>query len=630
MSGFAGIVSLDGAPPDTGLLERMAQTLAFRGPDGTHITTKPGAGFCFTFLRTGPAPQCPAQPCSLDGNVWLLGDVRLDGRDDLRRKLEQHGDEIAANVTDEELVLRAWRRWREDSFPDLIGDYSFALWDAQARQLWCARDLMGARPFFYAQAGNHLYFSNTLNTIRCAPDVSSNLDDHFIGDFLLQGWCSDLARSAFRDISRLPAGYALHYSTTGLQTRRFTALPIEEPLWLKHEEEYVEQFRGLFEQAILDRLPRGPAAIFMSGGLDSTSIASVAVRAAKEKRLPLDLRSYAVDYQPLFHDEEGLLASRAAEHIGIPIEVSGVASFLPFAGWDSQPPPMPEPCHEPLRRVYLTQVRRIASHCRIAFNGYGGDDVLTGQTWPYLLYLAKRLRLTRIAKDWGTYIWKHKHVPPLRGGFRAAVRQWIHGGDPMAAFPGWLAPQFEKKLNLRERWRALRRNDHGSSLHPWYPSAHRALNSGFWASALELDDSGWSHVPVDSRAPLLDLRLLRFLLRVPPLPLCVDKELLRRAVRGHLPEEIRLRAKVPLAGDPFALHSKKGHWTPLPLASPEQSILTFVDWQKLGLTFSNYNARSMWRDLAPVTLLYWLKSIEKTDRIEYIQSQEQLSHEAGN
>ena len=53
MSGFAGVVSLDGAPPDALLLERMAGTLAFRGPDGTHITTKPGAGFCFTFLRTG-------------------------------------------------------------------------------------------------------------------------------------------------------------------------------------------------------------------------------------------------------------------------------------------------------------------------------------------------------------------------------------------------------------------------------------------------------------------------------------------------------------------------------------------------------------------------------------------------
>src|SRR5258708_11112022 len=122
MSGFAGVVSLDGAPPDARLLDRMAQTLAFRGPDGTHITTKPGAGFCFTFLRTGPAPQCPSQPCSLDGRTWLLGDVRLDGRDGLRRKLEQHGDEISPNVTAEELELRARHRWRRNAPPDLLRD----------------------------------------------------------------------------------------------------------------------------------------------------------------------------------------------------------------------------------------------------------------------------------------------------------------------------------------------------------------------------------------------------------------------------------------------------------------------------------------------------------------------------
>ena len=236
MSGFAAIISLDGAPPDQRTLERMAQKLAFRGPDGTHIATKPGAGFCFTFLRTGPAPQCPSQPCSLDGRVWLLGDVRLDG-----------------NVTDEELVLRARRRWEKASLPELIGDYSFALWDKETRQLWCARDLMGARPFFYAQSGNHLYFSNTLNAIRCAPAISSALDNHFIGDFLLQGCCSYPERTAFRYISRLPAGYKLRFSKDGLLVQQYTTVPIEEPLWLKRDEEYVEQFRSLLERAVADQ-----------------------------------------------------------------------------------------------------------------------------------------------------------------------------------------------------------------------------------------------------------------------------------------------------------------------------------------------------------------------------------------
>src|SRR6476661_3422347 len=105
MSGYAGIISPDNAPPDRDLLDCMAAALAFRGPDATHITTQPGAAFVFTFLRTGPAPQSPQQPTTIDGRVWLIGDVRLDGRDDLRRKLEQHGASLPPTAADEELIL---------------------------------------------------------------------------------------------------------------------------------------------------------------------------------------------------------------------------------------------------------------------------------------------------------------------------------------------------------------------------------------------------------------------------------------------------------------------------------------------------------------------------------------------
>ena len=236
MSGFAGIISTDGATPDQSLLERFAAHLAFRGPDGTHISTQPGAGFCFTFLRTGPAPQSSAQPCSLDQRVWLLGDFRLDARDDLRRQLEQAGELLPPDVTDEELVLRAWRQRGEECLADLLGEFAFALWDAEARRLLCVRDLLGLRPFYYSLAGERLYFSNTLDVLRLVPDLSSELDSVFIGDFLLQDSCADPARTAFRSIARLPGGHVLRYSKDGVEVRRYASLPIEEPLWLKRPE----------------------------------------------------------------------------------------------------------------------------------------------------------------------------------------------------------------------------------------------------------------------------------------------------------------------------------------------------------------------------------------------------------
>ncbi len=608
MSGFAGIVSTAGATPDSRLLERMAALLAFRGPDATHISTQTGAGFCFTFLRTGPAPQSSSQPCSLDGRVWLLGDVRLDAREDLCRRLEQNGESIPAGITDEELVLHLWSQLGEAGFAELLGDFSFALWDSTARHLWCVRDLMGPKPFFYAQAGGWLYFSNTLDAIRCAPGVTRALDLRFIGDFLLEGWCPDLVRTAFRDISRLPAGHVLRYSSDGLQMRRYISLPIEEPLWLKRPEEYVERFRELLEQAVRERLPQGPAAIFLSGGLDSTSVAAVATDTAKRNATPSVLRGYTVDYQPLFDDPEGRLASRAAQYLGIPLEVLPGASYLPFANWDDCPPPMPEPFHEPFRKVYLEQIRRVAEHTCVTLSGYGGDGILTGQAWPYLIDLLQRLRFGKIGKSFGGYIIKHGRIPPLRGGFRSTLRRWLGRSDPMADYPQWLVTQFEKDLRLRERWRELRRPL--EKLHPWYPDAHAMLNGGSWATVLESEDPAWTGAPMELRAPLLDLRILHFLLRVPPVPLCVDKELLRKAMRGLLPEEIRSRPKTPLVGDVFALQMECGRWNPLPLPAPPEALRTLVHWEKLGATLENGPIFFPGADLRPVSLLYWVKAVE--------------------
>jgi asparagine synthase (glutamine-hydrolysing) len=611
LSGFAGVVSTDGAPPDESLLKRMAERLAFRGPDGTHIWKQPGAGFCFTFLRTGPALQCPSQPCSLDGNVWLLGDVRLDGRGDLRLKLEQHGEELAGNITDEELVLRVWRRWGEQGLPELLGDYAFALWDAEARRLWCVRDLMGARPFFYAHVGGRLYFGNTLNALRCASEISSDLDLHFIGDFLLEGWCLYPTRTAFRDITRLAAGHVVKYSCEELNVRRFAALPIEEPLRLKREEEYVERFRELLEQAVADRLPRGPTAIFMSGGLDSTSVAAIAVNMAWRHSWPLALRAFTIDCSGLFDDREGVLASLAARHIGIAVEIMDGSSCVPFAGWADPCQHPPEPCHEPFRAAYLEQVASVSRHARVALNGYGGDGILTGQTWPYLLYLLRDRQIVTIAREFGGYIVKNGQVPPLRSGFLNLLRRWINRANSRA-YPEWLAPEFEKEVCLRERWVELRQPP--VKRHPYHSEAYAILAGPYWASMYESEDAAFSFRPVELRAPLLDSRILKFLLRTPPVPLCINKDLLRRAVRELLPEQILGRRKTPLAGDPLLLHLKDHGWSPLP-PSGLGKVRKFVDSKKLSSLLREPSQLRPWIDLCSISLLYWLEGSPSSERL---------------
>jgi asparagine synthase (glutamine-hydrolysing) len=608
VSGFAGIISAVGAAPDRSLLERIAAHLAFRGPDGTHISTQPGAGFCFTFLRTGPAPQTSSQPCTLDGRVWLIGDVRLDAREDLRRRFEQAGESIPRDATDEELVLRAWRQRGEQCFAGLLGDFAFALWDSESRRLLCVRDLLGLRPFYYSHTGNHLYFSNTLDVLRSAPSFSSTLDPNFLGDFLLQEWCSDAARTVYRDIRRLPPGHTIDYSNGRVQLRRYAALPIEEPLSLGRPEEYVEQFRFLLEQAVRDRLPAGPAAIFLSGGLDSTSIAAIAVAYAKKSALPLNLRASTIDCRPLFADEEGHYASLAAQSLGIPIEILPGSSCLPYQGWDDPWLRTPEPCHDPFLLINQQQYQQVYAHSRVALSGYGGDDVLTGQAWPYLTYLFRKLRFGTLARAFGGYLLRHRRMPPLRGGFRARFRRLIGRKNAMTDYPPWLDPRFAQQQRLRERWLELQRSS--KSPHPLHPIGYAGLAGEFWSNMFDQEDAAWTGVPVELRAPLLDQRVVRYLLRVPPVPWCVEKELLRQAVRGLLPEAVRMRPKAPLLGDSLTLFVQSGDWKPVPLPEPTSELQTLVDWKHLGTILSQAKGSALWVALRPVSLNRWLKSVE--------------------
>jgi asparagine synthase (glutamine-hydrolysing) len=615
MSGFAGIVSADGGTPDAKLIERMAEHLAFRGPDATQVWRRPGAEFCFTLLRTGPSPQADSQPLSLDGRVWLLGDVRLDGREELLRKLEQHGGQTSADATNEELILRGWRQWAEKSFELLMGDFAFALWDAETRQLWCVRDLMGVRPFFYAQAAGQFVFSNTLNVVRIAPEVSTELDAHFIGDFLLQSWSPDAERTAFLGIRRLPAGHALKYSNGTVKLLRYAALPIEEPLFLKRREDYAEQFRGHLERAVRDRLPAGPAAFFMSGGLDSTSVAAVATTVQERRGVRDSLRAYTVDYTPLFEDEEGAFATKVAQHLGMEIDIMAGASARPLGGWEEGLLSTPEPCSEPFLALHVEHYRQVAQRARVVLSGDGGDDILTGRAWPYLAYLAKRGRVATLAATFGGYVLRHGALPPLRAGIRTRLRVWMGRVDEEVGYPEWLEPEFEKEMDLRNRWKELQQP--AKMVHPLHPHGYAALTGAFWSNVFETEDAGWTGAPVEMRAPFFDQRLLRFLLRVPPVPWCMNKELLREAMRDLLPEEVRVRKKTPLRGDPLLLHAEKNGWKAVLPTRACERLNKFVNCQMLSATSRPALGLSVWADLRPISLDYWLKSVENMQRIQY-------------
>src|SRR5215813_6765641 len=186
MSGFAGIVRFESGEAevaeDAQRVEKMATAIAYRGPDGQKIWSQHGAHLCFSFLKTGPAPQSQTQPCSLDGHVLLQGDIRLDGREALFRKFAQRGEQVESTITNEDLLLHVYQVLGEDATAELDGDYSCALLDSKKKRLVAFRDATGSKAFFYCVAKDVLSFSNTLKALQFAPGFTGQLDENFLGD----------------------------------------------------------------------------------------------------------------------------------------------------------------------------------------------------------------------------------------------------------------------------------------------------------------------------------------------------------------------------------------------------------------------------------------------------------------
>jgi asparagine synthase (glutamine-hydrolysing) len=611
MSGFFGIVRTDGVAVEQRFLDQVARRLQFRGPDGGQTGAKDGFGTCFSYLETGTRHQSSSQPVRLGDRYTLLGEVRLDARKQLVSELLENQQHATEEVSDDELLLLAWSVWGEGTLAKLLGDFSFALWDASRRLLVCARDFAGARPYFYTWRDGVFCFSNTLNVLRLAPGISDALDGFFVSDFLLTGFCSDPTRTVWRDVRRLPAGHRLVLSGGELHVKRFLTLPVEEPLRLKRAGEYLENYRELLRQAVGDRLPEGKVSLYLSGGLDSGSVCASAAGIAKKNGNSPALKAFTISWRPLFDDPEPGFAQLTARQLGLAHEILEENSILPD---ESQAASAPEPTAE----LFLDREHRfyqtISTHAPVVLSGDGGDDVLSGQSWPYLKYLYERGEWGDIVRNFGGYLGTHGRLPPLRGGFRNKARRWFGAEDNPQTSPDWLNDGFAE----RSRGESDDRFQEHPPIekHPLHPEAYRALHSGYWASVHENEDAGYTGAPLETRAPLLDLRILRFLLRLPPVPWCVNKELSRQAMKGALPKDILERPKAPLMEDPLEACWQGFGWRPHPEKNPPKRVHEFVKWERWLATLENPKGYFRYESLYPLSFSLWLKGIEKGGGIQ--------------
>jgi asparagine synthase (glutamine-hydrolysing) len=619
VSGYIGIINPDGAPIDRHLLDRLTAFMAFRGPDAQAAWIDGPVGFGHALVRTTVESKRERQPCSLDGQVWITADARVDGRASLIDKLAGHGGHVQKSVPDVELILHAYDIWGEECVRHLIGDFAFAIWDGRQRRLFCARDHFGVKPFFYASSASCFVFGNTLNCLRLHPAVSDDLNDNAIGDFLLCGCNEDTQTTAFADIRRLPPAHTLQWHEGRLRLNRYWSVPVDGAIRYRRAADYVAHFNEVFREAISDRLRTDRAVVSMSGGLDSSSVAAVARNLGSPGSPPVDLRAVTSVFDTLIPDQERYYAGLVARALHIPIGFVIADDFQLFERWDEPELHRPEPIEGAAAAALVADHNRAcAAHGRVVLTGDCGDPLQYGSA-TYVLNLLKRGFWGRALVDcWQSL--RHGRLPKV--GFRARLRRLLgtHGSWQFP-YPEWLAPDFAKRLHLVDRLQEI--NEGPPAAHQDRPDTYRALTSASWLVGLEDYDAGVRQRALEFRHPYLDVRVVSFFLAIPPVPWSDDKELVRQAMRGLLPETIRLRPKALLAGEPVRelLQRDESRWVDRFVPTPELSC--YVNRPAVPPLAGETDLGRIWTHLRPLSLQFWLRNRNAFRRT---RTKEEVSH----
>jgi len=562
------MVTPDGRPVSPALLHSMIEPIAHRGPDGTAVWTDGAVGLGHAAHCTTPEAEAETWPhVSPESQAVLVADARIDNRQALRRVLDPPRAARGV-VTDAALIGAAYERWGTDCAPHLIGDFAFALWDPQAQRLFCARDGVGARPSYYAHAGDRTFaFASELKALFPVSSVSRTVRDDRVADFLL-GIDEDPSTTFYRDLRRLLPGQALEWTPDDLRVWTYWTLDPKETLRLSSDEAYAEAFREHFDEAVRCRLRSNRSVgAYLSGGLDSSSIAVTArtLRATtNEGPLPTFSTVYdrhpSCDERPYIHAVVG--QGGFAPHYISGDDVNARQSLQALLSVHDEPFFAPNLA---MNWANATHVRKAG--VSVVLDGHGGDEVVS-QGYGRLHELAQQGAWGVLAREawgaseglgasafhlWGLYAW-HYGVEPWMAprpwaqrlyGWYSQGKQWLPGGRETATQPDLtplklLGPRFRGVDHIEARYRQAR-HDRQTTLHSERSRHHDDLTAPIIGRSLELLDRTARAQGVEPRFPFMDRRLLSFCLALPAEQKRKrgwGRYVLRTALRERLPRRV--------------------------------------------------------------------------------------------
>lgn len=493
-------------------------------------------------------------------NLAITADAILDNREELAGRLGLRLADLH-HIPDSRLILLAYAKWGEDTPKYLIGDFAFMLWDDRAHKLFGARDFTGNRTLYYNDTGDRFRFCTTMSPLLQLPGVGRELNEAWVAEYIASPArleTIDAGSTVYRRIKQIPPSHSIRIHKGSIRISRYDSLGSTSMLKLSSDAEYEEAFNEVFAAAVRSRLRTfREVGSFLSGGLDSGTVAGVAARELKSRgkilhtysSIPLDSegkwtsKNRMADERPLIH--------KTVAHVGnIQDRYLRFEDRSPLTEMDSWLDTMEMPYKFLENSYWFGGIFEQASKdgVGVLLNGARGNYTVSfGPALEYYTLLLKRFQWTRLYREIHQYSRfkgtsrkkvarsiKDRIFPPV---VQAAENVWTQLIDPGLAARTQVFDKL-KAAGIDLSGRAI--PDMIAARKAQFEQVHHWTNSGTSGTKLSLRHGVWY------RDPTNDLRVVRFCLSVPLAQYVqngMDRALIRRATAGLLPDQVRLNGR---------------------------------------------------------------------------------------
>ncbi|HEX3102336.1 MAG TPA: asparagine synthase-related protein, partial [Pyrinomonadaceae bacterium] len=491
-------------------------------------------------------------------------DARIDNREELISQLS-FSNKPDDEITDSEIILRAYEKWGEDCLSRLIGDFVFAIWNARENTLFCARDPLGVKHFYYYhQPGKLFALASEIKALLKVDSVPCQLDEEYLGDYLILN-SEDREGTFYKGIKRLPATHALSINRPGIRIFRYWK-PDPNEIRLRNDTEYQEAFQEKFELAVICRLRSAyPVGSMLSGGLDSSSIVCVASEHLRKIQKP-PIHTFSAVFPSIAKvdpriDETKFIRS-VIERTGCEEHFVKVDDASPFQDIDEVQSCTDHPVGMAIHMDWQLYKAAERSGVRVVLSGIDGDSTVSHgyDDFRQFAYRGWYLRLIREAIALSRNMPRRNHgikISIWNRGFAKVVppsfiKLWhlVRGRKNFNENPphpyylhfGAIRPEFKSAYDLDNKFT---RPPSGSSDKLTAAEAHwLGLTSGHRSLVLERSEQAAANFNVEPRFPFFDRRLIEFCISLPPGQRIYKgwtRSIFRHAMTGILPPDVQWR-----------------------------------------------------------------------------------------